>query len=364
MPIPALTLVETEMRVAVERQYWGALSTGESVDLFTLRNAAGLSARVTTFGATLVSLRVPDREGDIGDVVLGFDDPADYERNRPYFGSTIGRFANRIRGGRFELDGTTYQLAVNNRPHHLHGGRRGFSHRVWQAEPITEADRAGVALRLRSPDGDEGYPGNLEARVTYRLDNDNGLRIDYEAQSDAPTHINLTNHSYFNLRGRGDVLDHIMQLQASCYTSVDATGIPTGVLSEVAGTPLDFTIAKPVGQDIEDEFEQVRLVGGYDHNFVIDGWDGSLRQFARLEDPVSGRTMTLATTCPGVQLYTANFLAELPARRAGEYRARQGVCLETQFFPDTPNHAHFPSTRLTPGDVWQQTTTFTFAATG
>ncbi len=348
------------MRLAVERQFWGTLSSGESADLFTLRNAHGLTAQVAGFGATLVSLRVPDPRGRIDDVVLGFDEPGDYEHNPHYVGSTIGRFANRIRGGRFELDGISFQLSVNSGPHHLHGGKRGFSHRVWQAEPVTEAGRVGVTLRVLSPDGEECYPGSLESVVTYWLDDDDCLRIDYEARSDAPTHVNLTNHSYFNLRGRGDVLDHLLQLKASRYTPVDDAGIPTGILAEVAGTPLDFTTAKPIGRDIDQDFEHLQLVGGYDHNFAIDGWDGSLRDFAHLEDPVSGRAMTLATTCPGVQLYTANALTAAPARGGGEYHARHGLCLETQFFPDTPNQAGFPATRLDPGDVWQQATTLTF----
>lgn len=350
------------MRPVVERQSWDRLSTGEGVDLFTLRHPNGLTARVSSFGATLVSLRVPDGQGRVDDVVLGFDDLADYERNDHYIGSTIGRFAGRIRGGCFELEGRSLQLAVNDGPNHLHGGQRGFSHRVWQAGPATESSRVGVILRLRSLDGDENYPGNLDVTVTYWLSDNHSLGIDYEARTDAPTHINLTNHSYFNLRGGGDVLEHLLRLRASRYTPIDATGIPTGVLAEVAGTPMDFTTAKPVGRDIEDEFEQSKLVGGYDHNFVIDGWDGSLREFASLKDPVSGRVMTVATTCPGVQLYTGNLLAGTPARGGGEYRARQGLCLETQFFPDTPNQARFPSTRLFPGEVWRQATTFAFTA--
>lgn len=352
------------MRLSAEGSSWGRLSSGESVELFTLRNGHGLTARVSSFGATLVSLQAPDRQGRLDDVVLGFDGLSDYERNAPYLGSTIGRFANRIRGGRFELAGAAFQLAVNSGPHHLHGGERGFSHRVWRAEPVTEVDRAGVVLCLLSPDGDEHYPGNLEVVVTYWLDDADRLRIDYRGQSDAPTHINLTNHSYFNLCGRGDVLDHLLQLRASRYTPVDATNIPTGLLAAVVGTPLDFTAGKPIGRDIQADFEQLELVGGYDHNFVIDGWDGSLREFGRLTDPVSGRSMALETTCPGVQLYTANFLAGAPARGGGEYRARQGVCLETQFFPDTPNQGHFPSTCLLPGDVWKQTTTYTFSTGG
>ncbi len=350
------------MHLAVERQSWGRLSTGEEVDLFTLRNANGLTAQVASHGATLVSLQVPDRQGSLIDVVLGFDNPADCERNSHYIGSTVGRFANRIRGGRFELDGRSYQLAVNNGPNHLHGGRRGFSHRLWQAEPVSEANRVGIVLRRLSSDGEENYPGNLDAVVTYWLDNENRLRIDYQAQTDAATHINLTNHSYFNLRGSGDVLDHLLQLRASRYTPIDASFIPTGALADVAGTPMDFTTAKPVGRDIAAEFEQLKLAAGYDHNFVIDGWDGSLRECARLEEPLSGRVMSVATTCPGVQLYTANFLAGTPARGGGEYGARQGLCLETQFFPDTPNQPHFPSTRLAPGVVWQQATTFSFSA--
>lgn len=342
------------MSPTVERESWGTLPSGEGVDLFTLRSARGVTARIASYGATLVSLAVPDRRGRVDDVVLGFDDLDQYERNAPYFGSTVGRVANRIRDGCFELDGRTYQLTVNSPPHHLHGGRRGFSHTGWRAEPRREADRAGVVLSLTSPDGDEGYPGNLEAVVTYWLDDAGRIRIEYEARSDAPTHVNLTNHSYFNLGGRGDVLDHVLRLRASRYTPTDAAGIPTGALADVAGTPLDFTTAKPVGRDLDDELR------GYDHNFVIDGWDGALRECARLEETVSGRALTVATTCPGVQLYTAGGLAGTAARGGRVYGASHGLCLETQFFPDTPNRPHFPSTRLDPGEVWRQATSFTF----
>jgi len=350
------------MRLTVERESWGRLSTGEGVDTFTLSNDNGLAARISTFGASLISLRAPDRHGRSDDVVLGCDAPTDYEGDYNYLGSTVGRFANRIAGGRFELAGKSYQLAVNDGANHLHGGRRGFSHRVWQAEPVKDAGRVGVILRLRSHDGDESYPGDLDVAVTYWLNEDDQLAIDYRAETNAPTHINLTNHSYFNLRCRGDVLDHLLQVRAGRYTPIDATSIPTGAIAPVTGTPMDFTTAKPVGRDIEDDFDQLKLGNGYDHNFVIDGWDGSLREFARLEEPVSGRVMTVATTCPGVQLYTGNFLAGAPARGGGDYAPRQGLCLETQFFPDTPNQPHFPPTRLDPGEVWRHSTTFAFSA--
>jgi aldose 1-epimerase len=350
------------MSLTVEREHWGRLSSGEAVDLYTLRDRGGLMAQVTSFGATLASLRVPDRRGSPIDVVLGFDELSAYERNDHYLGSTVGRYANRIRGGRLQLDAKRVQLTVNDGPNHLHGGSNGFSHRPWQAEAIREAGRVGVILRLRSADGDEGYPGNLDVEVSYWVEEGGRLAIAYRARTDAPTHINLTNHSYFNLRGSGDILDHRLQLQARRYTPIDATGIPTGALAEVAGTPMDFTAAKAIGRDIDDAFEQLRLAGGYDHNYVIDGWDGSLREFGRLEDPVSGRVMRVATTCPGVQLYSGNLLAGTPARGGGTYRAREGLCLETQFFPDTPNQTGFPPTRLAPGDVWRQETTFAFTA--
>lgn len=348
---------------SIQRQRGFRLSNGEVTDLITLRNRRGTTATVSTFGATLVSLRVPDARGTIEDVVLGFDELTSYESNRPYFGSTIGRFANRIRAGRFELDGAVCQVAINSGAHHLHGGQSGFSHRIWQAHEAPDIDDAAVLLTLESPDGEEGYPGRLEVAVTYRLDETDRLHIDYRAAADAPTHVNLTHHSYFNLRGRGDVLDHTLQLRASRYTPVDEARIPTGSIAEVTGTPMDFRGGKALGTDIGADYPQLRLAGGYDHNFVIDGWDGSLREIGRLHDPASGRSMAVATTCPGVQLYTANSLFDVPARGGGTYGPRAGVCLETQFFPDTPNHPHFPTTRVAPGNVWRHRTTFDFSGT-
>jgi aldose 1-epimerase len=328
------------------------------VEVFTLTNQHGLRARVLTWGATLVEMSVPDRAGKLADVTLGFDDLERYTKPHPFFGSIAGRYANRIGNARFELDGHTYTLAKNNGEHHLHGGTRGFDKRIWKAEP--QGDDA-VRLTYTSPDGEEGYPGTLQVAVTYKLSTKDALSISYEATTDKPTVLNLTNHTYWNLAGSGDVLKHELRLNARQFTEVDAGLIPTGRYLPVAGTPLDFTAAKPIGRDIAG-LKGEGLPGGYDHNFVIDGKPGELALAAEVRDPASGRKMRVLTTQPGVQLYTANHLKDVGGRGGQIYGPYAGLCLETQHFPDSPNKPNFPSTVLRPGGKFRSITVYEFAA--
>ncbi len=339
-----------------------------STTLHFLENSKGVRAGITDYGATLVSLQVPDRQGRFADVVLGFDAASNYATHPSYFGSVIGRFANRIASGRFTLEGRTYELATNNSPGalpcHLHGGLRGFDKRIWQAEPLATADGPALRLSLRSPDGDEGYPGNLDVTVTYTLREDNALRLDYAAVTDRPTPLNLTNHSYFNLAGHdaGDVLGHILTLNASRYTPVNRGLIPTGAIAPVAGTPLDFRTPHPIGERIDLPDEQLRVAGGYDHNFVLDSTGDSLFAAATVLEPHSGRVLELATTEPGAQFYSGNFLAGAFSGKNGcAYPRRGGFCLETQHFPDSPNQPGFPSTILRPGQQFRSSTVFRFS---
>ncbi len=317
-----------------------------------------MKVRILAWGATLSSVTVPDRTGKMGEVTLGFDEPERYREPHPFFGSIAGRYANRIALGRFVLDGQTYTLETNNGPNHLHGGKRGFDKRVWQAG----AKRPGSAeYSYTSPDGEEGYPGTLQVSVTYTITEGNQLRIEYQARTDKPTVLNLTNHAYWNLTGSGDVRAHVLRLHASRYTPVDAGLIPTGEIRPVKGTPLDFTAAKPVGRDLA-ALQGEGQPGGYDHNFVIDSAKpGELSLAAEVRDPVSGRIMRVLTTEPGVQLYTANHLRDLPGRGGVKYGPRAGLCLETQHFPDSPNHPEFPSTVLRPGETFRSTTVYEFS---
>ena len=312
------------------------------MQVFELTNGKGVRARVGTLGATLLSLHVPDREGRPGPVVLGFDDPADYSAAHPYVGATLGRYANRIAGGRFDLDGRDIQLTRNEGANQLHGGERGFGRVEWFARPRAE----GISFEYASADGEEGYPGRVDASVTYSLSEANELRIEYRARSSRSTVINLTHHSYFNLcdGGRSSVLDHELWIAAEDFTPVDADGIPTGEFESVEGTPLDFRTPRRLGERIE---ELAHERGGYDHNYVLLG-DGRLSLAARLRDPASGRTLEVRTTQPGLQLYTGNSLDGRPWPRW------HGVCLETQHYPDSPNHPHFPSTRLEPGEEYTE----------
>jgi aldose 1-epimerase len=336
---------------------------GQEVFLYTLTNAHGIEVRAMSYGATIVSLRAPDRSRRSDDVVLGFDTFDGYLAVEPYFGAIVGRYGNRIAKGRFELDGKTYQLATNNGPNHLHGGVKGFDKVVWEAEPFDRDGRSGVVFTHTSPDGDEGYPGTLNARVTYTLTPANELIIDYSATTDKATPINLTQHTYFNLAGAGtsDILNHLLTLDADRFTPVDATLIPTGDLAPVDGTPFDFRRPTAIGARIGVDQPQLTYGNGYDHNWVLNGEPGQLRHAARLEEPASGRTLDVSTTEPGVQFYTGNFLDGTLTGKSGRvYKRRYGLCLETQHFPDAPNHPGFPSTILRPGERYQSKTVFAF----
>jgi aldose 1-epimerase len=336
---------------------------GKDVFLYRLINAHGVEVRVMSYGATIVSLRVPDRNAQSDEVVLGFDTLDGYLAPEPYFGAVVGRYGNRIAKGQFTLDGTTYRLATNNGPNHLHGGVKGFDKVVWEAEPFDRDGRSGVVFTHLSPAGDEGYPGALDARVTYTLTQDNELIVEYSATTDKATPINLTQHSYFNLAGAGtgDILGHQLTLEADRFTPVDATLIPTGELAPVDGTPFDFRHPTAIGARIGADHAQLKYGNGYDHNWVLNGSAGQLRHAAKLEDPRSGRTLDVSTTEPGVQFYTGNFLDGTLTGRSGRvYKQRYGLCLETQHFPDSPNHPNFPSTILRPGERYQSKTVFAF----
>ena len=359
---------------AVTQAAFGTMPDGTVVDMFTLTNAHGLEVRIITYGAVLVSVKTPDRTGHFDDIVTGFDTLEGYVTRSRFFGAIAGRYANRIANARFTLDGRAYELAANNGKNHLHGGRRGFDKVVWKGAPFQRGEDVGVTLMHTSPDGDEGYPGTLNVSVAYTLTSRDELRIDYAASTDKATPINLTNHSYFNLAGdgRGDILQHLLTIDADRYTPTDETQIPTGALAPVDGTPFDFRKPTPVGARIDADDEQIRRGKGYDHNFVLNGWSATPRQAqaernerpphaARVVDPSSGRTMDVATTEPGVQLYTGNNLDGSAVGKGGHvYGRRSALCLETQHFPDSPNHENFPSTILRPGAEFRSTTVFTF----
>nr|WP_221375130.1 aldose epimerase family protein [Actinoplanes polyasparticus] len=342
---------------------WGATSDGP-VDRYVLANGEGMRVGILTYGGIVQSVEVPDRAGATANVVLGFDRLQRYVDNPgPYFGALVGRYGNRIARGRFTLDGTTYELPINNGPNSLHGGATGFDKRIWSATRTEDA----VELRLISPDGDQGYPGALTVTVRYTLTAGNALRIDYEATTDAPTVVNLTNHSYFNLggEGSGDIYGHRVRLHAGHFTPVDADLIPTGELRPVAGTPMDFREPVAVGERIRTGDEQLSHAGGYDHNWVLDRSDSALTAAAEVSDPVSGRTLTVSTTEPGLQFYSGNFLDGTMIGTSGRlYRQGDGLALETQHFPDSPNQPAFPSTVLRPGGTYRSTTVWQFGVSG
>jgi aldose 1-epimerase len=313
-------------------------------------------------GAAIVSLRVPDRAGNLDDIVLGFDSLEGYLGHTHYFGAIVGRYANRIARGRFELDGSRYRLSVNDEPHHLHGGTRGFDRVVWECEPFRHDRGEGLALRHTSPDGDQGYPGTLNVDLRYLLNDSNELQVDYLATTDKPTPVNLTQHSYFNLlgAGKGDILGHQLRIDADAYTPVDCTLIPTGKVLPVAGTPFDFRAAVAIGARIGDPDPQLEYAGGYDHNFVLRRGGTGLLSAARVVEPASGRTLDVFTTEPGLQLYSGNQLDGIAGRGGRRYGRRSGFCLETQHFPDSPNRPEFPSTILNPGEEYLSRTVFAF----
>ncbi|MDF7808877.1 galactose mutarotase [Pontiellaceae bacterium B12219] len=340
------------MRVIQEP--FGQTSAGQTVDAYILDNGT-IRVKLITYGATIVSIKAPDSDENVDDIVLGFDDMAGYQSEQnPYFGCCCGRYANRIAGGKFSLDGTDYSLAVNNGPNALHGGISGFDKKVWAAEIVGEA----VKMTLVSPDGEEGYPGTLTVELTYSLNDEGELRLDYSATTDKKTILNLTNHSYFNLAGKGSVLDHFISINADRYTVVDDASTPTGELRPVAGTEMDLLEPKPIGQHIQ------KVQGlGYDHNYCINRQnEGDLTLAAFVGDPESGRTMECWTTEPGIQFYTANYVENVKGKNGAYYGKQHAFCLETQHYPDSPNHPDFPSTELAPGETYQQTTIYKFDA--
>ena len=346
--------------LTIEKSPFGDTPDGPA-DIYTLRNAGGMEVRITNYGGIVVSWLAPDREGNMADVVLGFDDIDGYLDGNPFFGALVGRYGNRIAGAKFSIDGETYALAANNGPNHLHGGAKGFDKVLWKAEEIREDDVVGLKLSYRSPDMEEGYPGNLDVQVSYRFDNDNALRIDYRASTDKKTICNLTNHSYFNLAGHGagDILGHELLIEADRFTPVDSTLIPTGELRPVEGSPFDFRKPTAIGARINDDDPQLKMGGGYDHNFVLSRKGDALERIAGAFHPGSGRFLEVFSTEPGVQFYSGNFLNGSKTGKGGAvYHHRNGFCLETQHFPDSPNQPEFPSTLLEPGQVYETSTVY------
>jgi aldose 1-epimerase len=344
----------------LSKMAYGATKDGEAVDIYTLKNGE-ITVKVATYGATVVSIEVPDSDGKVDDVALGFDALDGYLGEHPYFGATVGRVANRIANGKFTLDGEAYSLAINNPPNTLHGGVKGFNRVVWKAEPVESPDGPAVKMTYTSKDGEEGYPGNLTATVTFTVTAKNSLRIDYTATTDKATPLNLSNHSYFNLGGGTDssILDHVLSLAAEKYTPVDDTLIPTGAIDPVEGTPLDFRKPTAIGARID---QMKGEPGGYDHNFVLDSGGGELAFAARVHDPKTGRILEMSTTEPGVQFYSGNFLDGTNVGKDGRvYNKHHGFCLEAQHFPDSIHHANFPDAVLRPGETYKQTTIYRFS---
>ncbi len=348
---------------SVKREDFGK-ADGQNVELYTLTNRNGVEAKITSYGGTVVSLKVPDRNGKLDDVVLGYDTLDGYLKGTSYFGALIGRYGNRIAGGRFKLNGVEYKLATNNGANHLHGGNKGFDKVVWKAKPIETANGAALELRYLSRDGEEGYPGNLSVLVTYTLTDQNELKIDYSATSDKDTVVNLTHHSYFNLagQGNGDVLKHELTISGDRFTPVDPGLIPVGELRSVKGTPFDFTQPIAIGARIGQSDEQLKIGNGYDHNWVLNGNSGTLRQAAKVFEPTTGRVMEVWTTEPGMQFYTGNFLDGSQIGKGGKpYQFRYGFCLETQHYPDSPNKPDFPTTLLRKSGKYRTTTVYKFS---
>jgi aldose 1-epimerase len=348
---------------SIKQETFGALPSGEKITLFTLENSFGMQASVMNYGATLVSVKMADNMGQISEITLGFDSLKQYIKQSPYFGSTVGRYANRIAKGKFSLLEKDYMLAINNGQNHLHGGNRGFDKAVWQAETRASENEQTVIFQYQSPDGEEGYPGTVDVSVAYTLTDGNSLKIQYNASTTEPTVINLSNHTYFNLKDAGatDVLGHVMQINAESYTPVDETLIPTGEIAPVSGTPFDFQQPHKIGERIKTDTPQISIAGGYDHNFVLGLNVGPKRLAATVFEPTTGRLMNVITTEPGVQFYSGNFLKDLNGRYQATYNRHSGFCLETQHFPDSPNHPDFPSVILNPGEEFTSTTIYKFS---
>jgi aldose 1-epimerase len=349
----------------IQQESFGRTAEGAEASLFTLRSDGGLRVAITDFGGAITSLWVPDRDGKLADVVLGYDTLVGYLAGKSFFGGIIGRFGNRIARGRFTLEGVEYSLPLNNGANHLHGGPNGFDRLLWKAEAVERADGPALKLTRTSPDGEEGYPGNLRVEVIYTLAGPDTLRIDYRAETDKATPVNLTNHSYFNLAGHdaGPILEHELTLASSRTTAVDGELIPTGEMRTVDGTPFDFRTPRRIGERIDADDEQLRFGPGYDHNFIIDRANGGLAFAARMREPRSGRTLEVLTTEPAIQFYSGNFLNGSETGKGGHpYNRRTGFCLETQHYPDAPNQPAFPNTILLPGERYESTTIYRFLA--
>lgn len=347
----------------INRQPFGQMPDGTEIDIFTLVNSAGAEARISNYGGVIVSLKMPDRNGVLDDVVLGYDTLDGYLNDNFFMGALIGRYCNRIAAGGFSLNDKKYQLAQNRGGNHLHGGNVGFNKRVWKAENRVEGNDAILELTYFSPDGEEEYPGNVQVKVIYTLTAQNELKIDYLAETDKDTLVNLTNHSYFNLGGSASdsILDHMLQINADKFLPVDHTLIPTGALRRVENTPMDFISPAAIGARIQQPDEQLELASGYDQNFVLNRSGERLSYAARVEEPLSGRVMEVFTTKPGMQFYSGNRLQDMAGKNGRVHQARAAFCLETQFFPDSPNKPHFPSAVLTPGKKYRQTTIYQFS---
>lgn len=356
-----MTLSET-LAGTISAEPFGHTSDGTAITRYLLNNSAGMEAAISTYGGILVSLKVPDRHGVLADVVLGFDTLAEYLASPKYFGVIAGRYANRIAKGHFILDEVPYCLGCNRGENHLHGGFKGFDKRIWKASEITRESATGVELNYLSKDGEEGYPGNLHATVVYLLTENNELRIEYSATTDKPTIVNLTNHSYFNLAGGGDILGHELTIQAEQFSPVDPTLIPSGELRSVRNTPFDFTSPRLIAEGIGLVDEQLALADGYDHNFVLRKATGEWGQAATLRDPASGRKLEILTTQPGLQFYSGNYIEGIQGKNGVRYAKHGGCCLETQHFPDSPNRPAFPSTVLRPGEQYHEATILRFNA--
>jgi aldose 1-epimerase len=359
----ALLAAATNSTPGIKMTLFGKMPDGQEVHLYTLTSRGGMQVELTNYGARIVSIDVPDKHGNIADVVLGFDDLAGYLGKDPYFGATIGRYANRIANGKFTLDGVQYKVPINDGPNSLHGGTEGFDKKVWTASELSQYPPA-VEFTYLSPNGEEGYPGDLHVKVVDTLEDDNALRIDYTATTDKDTVINLTNHSYFNLSGQGSgsILNEEVMINANQFTPINANLIPTGELREVGGTPFDFRKPTRIGARINEDNQQLKYAHGYDDNFVLDRESPGLVLAARVVDPESGRVLECYTTEPGLQFYASNFLDGTIHGKGGKvYGYRSAFTLETQHFPDSPNHPNFPSTELKPGETYHQTTIFKFS---
>jgi aldose 1-epimerase len=342
-----------------EKQSFGTTADGQPVYLYTLRNSKGAEARIMNYGGIVQSLKVPDKNGNLGDVALGFDNFEQYRANSPYFGALIGRYGNRIANGKFTLDGTTYTLAQNNGINNLHGGPKGFNTVIWNVKPIHGKGGDALEFTYVSKDGDQGFPGTMQVTAVYTLTEKNELRVDFTATTDKTTVCNLTQHSYWNLAGSGDVLNHAVQIFADNYTPVSTNLIPTGI-EPVKGTPFDFTSPTAIGAHINDGGDQLKAGGGYDHNWVLNKKAGELGLAARVTEPTSGRVLEITTTEPGLQFYTGNFIGDIPGKNGVQYHNRSGFAMESQHFPDSPNHPNFPSTVLQPGQTYHNTIIYHF----